>query len=36
MPQMIWCALVRQLAPALAILSPGTACGMPYAPELWL
>ena len=35
MPQMIWVrALVRQSGPATAILSPGTACGMPYAPEL--
>ena len=26
-------ALVFQFAPAEAILEPGTACGMPYAPD---
>ncbi|MNW63938.1 hypothetical protein D3C74_421760 [compost metagenome] len=32
-PQVIWVAgLVRQSAPALAILEPGRACGIPYAP----
>src|SRR5918998_2519721 len=35
--QMIWVAgLVRQSLPALAILDPGNACGIPYAPELGL
>ena len=29
-------ALVCQSGPALAILLPGSACGMPYAPELAL
>ena len=30
---MIWVAgLVSQSAPALAILLPGSACGIPYAP----
>src|SRR6059058_981178 len=32
-PHLIWVAgLVRQSPPALAILEPGNACGMPYAP----
>src|SRR4051812_22656454 len=31
-PQRIWVrALVRQFGPALDILLPGSACGMPYA-----
>src|SRR6478752_7704335 len=34
-PQMIWVAgLVRQSDAMVAILLPGSACGMPYAPEL--
>src|SRR6516165_4028036 len=33
-PQRIWVlALLRQFGPAVAILAPGRACGMPYAPE---
>src|SRR5215469_13112585 len=33
-PQRIWVlALLRQFGPAVAILEPGRACGMPYAPE---
>jgi len=33
-PHLIWVAgLVCQSAPALAIFEPGSACGMPYAPE---
>src|SRR5215469_16691888 len=36
-PQRIWVAgLVCQSAPALAILDPGSACGMPYAPDVGL
>src|ERR1035438_3780935 len=34
MPHKIWVrGLVRQSEPTLAILLPGTACGIPYAPE---
>ena len=37
MPQMICVAgLVRQSEAMVAILLPGSACGMPYAPELAL
>jgi hypothetical protein len=37
MPQRIWVlALLRQFPPAEAILLPGTAWGMPYAPEYGL
>src|SRR6476620_7482265 len=37
MPQMICVAgFVRQSEPMVAILLPGRACGMPYAPELAL
>src|SRR5208282_3407194 len=33
-PQRTWVlALVRQSGPTVAILAPGRACGMPYAPE---
>jgi hypothetical protein len=33
-PHKIWVrALVRQFGPAADIFTPGTACGMPYAPE---
>src|SRR5215469_12508778 len=36
-PQRIWVAgLVCQSAPALAILDPGSACGMPNAPDVGL
>src|SRR5689334_9114686 len=36
-PQRIWVAgLVCQSGPAEAILAPGRACGIPYAPELGL
>src|SRR5205809_2117414 len=36
-PQRIWVAgFVCQSAPALAILEPGSACGIPYAPEVGL
>ena len=36
-PHLIWVrALVRQWLPADAILLPGTAWGMPYAPEYGL
>src|SRR5215831_7956070 len=36
-PQRIWVAgLVCQSAPALASLDPGSACGMPYAPDVGL
>ena len=38
MPEMIWVrgAPSASRALALAISFLGTACGMPYAPELWL
>src|SRR5579859_177477 len=37
MPQRIWVrAFHCQPGPALDILLPGTACGMPYAPEYGL
>ena len=33
-PHLIWVAgLLCQSEPALAILEPGSDCGMPYAPE---
>src|SRR4030095_11667867 len=36
-PQMIWVAgFVLQSLPSLAIFEPGSAWGMPYAPELGL
>jgi len=36
-PHLIWVlALFRQFGPAEAILLPGTAWGMPYAPEYGL